>query len=128
MHIIDPEKLAGTWGIPWEKREDNGEIVNENEFIFRLSGGQVFSLNHDEPNQIHLWANAHGQTTDWIGFNNITRVAYSAKTRSVAIESQGQDYFSDMHIKASGKFAIEIAKPIDLAHSSFCEILLKDSK
>lgn len=127
-HIIDPERLATTWGIPWKKIEENGEVLDENQFLFPLKGGQVFVLNQNEPNKIDFWANAHGQTTDLIEFNNITRVVYSKQRQAIAFESTDKDFYSEMLIKNSGKFTIAIAKPIRLYSVSLCEIISKDSR
>lgn len=128
MHIIDLNRLAEVWQISWEQIEEFGDVLDEDEFLFVLRGGQVFSLNHKLPNEIHFWCNAHGKTTDSIGFNNITRVVYSSHRQAIAIESVGENFFSDMVIKESGKFSIEIGKSKELYSKSFCEILSKESK
>jgi hypothetical protein len=42
MHIIDPDKLATIWGIPWETPKEFDEVIDENYFIFSLPGNRFF--------------------------------------------------------------------------------------
>lgn len=125
MHIIDPDTLAEVWGIAWEQIEEMGDggVIDENEYVFTLEGGQVLVFSHDEPDQIRYWVNGHGRTTDVIEFKNISRVVYSKERQSLAVESVNGEWFSDMVIRASGKFSLTISTSMRLYVKSFCNML-----
>jgi len=127
MHLIDLDRLVEVWGTEWEQIEETGDLIDKDQFLFTLSGGQVFVLNHKFPNDIRFWANGHGQTTDLIDFKSITRVVYSKSRKALAIESKGKDLFSDMLIKSDGSYSIEVSKSVDKYEASYCEILTKET-
>jgi len=111
-HIIDPNKLAKTFGIEWKKTNllvDIKKGDKKESFVFDLreknkkpSISLIF--NYDMPKCIHLNIETKNGYCSSIDFENITKVIYIPQYRAVRLESHTKTHFSILKIYWRGQF------------------------
>lgn len=117
-HVIDPNKLAETFGIPWthsvEKDCETGKItkVYKNSYNFLLNEeGREESMRlyfNKFSNNVTLsieTKNGYGST---IYFSNITKVVYIPQYHAIQLESHTPTHYSVLEISWRGQFDLTI--------------------
>lgn len=121
-HIIDPDKLAKTWGIPWKHDllydelkyrdpEGNLHIEDENTYSFYMPNGNVIGFSNYNPTRIVI--SSCGENI--IFFNKITKVYYFFKFEKVFIAEyiSGEDIV-EIKISSDGSYELRIGGPTRL--------------
>ena len=111
-HIINPNKLAKTFGIKWKKTNllvDTKRGNKKESFVFDLKEKNKKSsvsliFNHDMPRYVHINIEAKNGYHSSIDFENITKVVYIPQYRAVRLESHTKTHFSILKIYWRGQF------------------------
>lgn len=115
-HIVDPDRLAETFGIEWEKSDLHTFLDNEDNFSYcfklkdkRGESGVELYINDETPNKVYLNIEQLNEYTSTINFGNITKVVYIPEYRKVRFESHTKTHYSVLEIYWRGQFGLIIS-------------------
>ena len=136
-HLINPDELAKTLGIPWKHYEvpeyssdgRNGDQFDEGSFIFKIpskNGPIIFSFHDRQPDEVVV---SLAQADLTIRFGHITRLVLVRYQKRIILESKMENYFSQLWVNHEGRIKLRLGVPLkDYRLASWCEIEEQEQK